>query len=122
MPYKSPRVCPKCHKAHTTPRGCPTCDPAWKSGGYTGSGSTRQGRRMRERQLADYPICQTLGCKRLACEVDHIENVTAGGGRYDEGNLQSLCKPHHDAKTSREALAGRQRAAAPVELPDEPMF
>jgi 5-methylcytosine-specific restriction endonuclease McrA len=38
-------------------------------------------------------------------EVDHIVPKKQGG-TDDESNLQSLCKPHHSAKTAREVLNG----------------
>lgn len=53
-------------------------------------------------------MCQDPeGCLSLATELDHIVNVAAGGAMWDEENLRPLCKPHHDAKTQREAQAAR---------------
>lgn len=47
-------------------------------------------------------------CRAAAEEVDHVLPRAMGGAVYDLQNLQSLCKPCHKAKTSREALAIRQ--------------
>lgn len=55
--------------------------------------------RIRARQLARAPMCE--GCERAAArEVDHIRPISEGGSRRDPGNLQSLCKPCHSAKTN----------------------
>ncbi|MFC7447903.1 HNH endonuclease signature motif containing protein [Rhodococcus daqingensis] len=62
---------------------------------------------MRANQLGAHPFCQWPGCPRLAVDVDHIVGLTSGGEKYDPANLQSLCKPHHDAKTRAEAQAAR---------------
>ncbi|MCU7531893.1 HNH endonuclease [Prescottella equi] len=112
MPTAPPRVCPKCRKAHSNPRGCPRCRPAWQGSSWTG-GSTRRWRNLRANHLAEHPFCQWPGCRRLAVDVDHRVNLAAGGERYDPANLQSLCKPHHDDKTSAEAQAGRTDGPPP---------
>jgi 5-methylcytosine-specific restriction enzyme A len=49
---------------------------------------------------------QCLACKRAgrltaATHVDHIVERADGGGE-DDGNLQSLCRPCHDAKSAAE--------------------
>ena len=43
-------------------------------------------------------VCGVAG--RL--EVDHILRVQSGGEPWDMGNLQSLCRPDHFAKTRLE--------------------
>ena len=40
--------------------------------------------------------------------MDHI-TPKAKGGSDDEGNLQSLCKPCHEAKTTAEAAEAQGR-------------
>ena len=34
--------------------------------------------------------------------MDHVIPEKDGGSRFDEGNLQSLCRFHHSEKTRRE--------------------
>jgi 5-methylcytosine-specific restriction protein A len=46
--------------------------------------------------------CKAEGVTRVAVEWDHIVPLSRGGGEV-EGNLQGLCRPHHEAK-SREEL------------------
>jgi 5-methylcytosine-specific restriction protein A len=55
----------------------------------------------------DYGLCQA--CKRagqigLATQVDHIKAL-ADGGTDDDENLQGICEPCHQMKTSAEAKA-----------------
>lgn len=65
--------------------------------------------RKRKQILArDHGLCQPClvhGHITLATQVDHIVNK-AVGGTDDDDNLQSICKPCHDAKTLQEARAG----------------
>nr|WP_231390359.1 HNH endonuclease signature motif containing protein [Nocardia sp. CNY236] len=85
------------------------CLPAWSGrNGYTGSGSTRRWRTLREAKLNDGDLCESLGCVALGTEVDHIIPVGAGGDRYDWDNLQLLCHSCHQAKTAAEARAARR--------------
>ncbi len=63
-------------------------------------------RRLRALQLLREPLCRKCaeqGFIEEAREVDHII-PKARGGRNDDSNLQSLCKPHHSAKTASEVL------------------
>jgi 5-methylcytosine-specific restriction enzyme A len=50
-------------------------------------------------------MCDEEGLVEEATEVDHII-PKAQGGLDEESNLQSLCKPHHSAKTAREVFHG----------------
>jgi 5-methylcytosine-specific restriction protein A len=52
--------------------------------------------------------CLTTGRPTEATHVDHI-TPKAKGGSDDEGNLQSLCKPCHEAKTTAEAAEAQGR-------------
>jgi len=61
---------------------------------------------MRVAQLAKEPWCVeclATNAHVMASEVDHI---TPHHGDpqlfFDQGNLQSLCKPHHSNKTAEE--------------------
>jgi 5-methylcytosine-specific restriction protein A len=57
----------------------------------------------------DAGICQPCladGHVHQGNEVDHIV-PKAQGGTEDDGNLQTICKSRHAAKTAAEALAAR---------------
>jgi 5-methylcytosine-specific restriction endonuclease McrA len=59
------------------------------------------------------PYCRAVWTERHAWELDHIVPLADGGG-HELGNMQTLCRPCHRAKTAREAAerARRRRAAA----------
>jgi 5-methylcytosine-specific restriction enzyme A len=65
-------------------------------------------RDRRASQLREHPTCIVCGAK--ANHVDHVIPI-AEGGRLD-GELQSLCREHHKAKTQAESKQGNRRAAA----------
>lgn len=75
-------------------------------------------RSLRALQLEAFSNCQHPACKRPATVVDHI--VAHRGSNalfFDPGNLQSLCKRHHDSKTARyDGGFGRARERSDVEL------
>ncbi len=55
-----------------------------------------------------YPLC--VECERnnrvtASAEVDHGVPLADGGEKYDEANLQALCKSCHSRKTLRETNA-----------------
>jgi len=50
----------------------------------------------------DWHSCGVEGCTDTGSDVDHVIART-NGGTNDFGNLQSLCKPDHDAKTKVDA-------------------
>lgn len=58
--------------------------------------------------------CSVLRCRndQSKLHVDHIIEVDDGGPFWDESNLQVLCKPHHDAKSSM-VRAGRAEPVSP---------
>jgi len=64
-------------------------------------------RRILSRDCGMCVLCTAAGRFVLAAEVDHKVPVWAGGTDAD-GNLQSLCRPCHKAKSTREAA---ERAA-----------
>jgi len=49
------------------------------------------------------PLC--VECQYPAQVTDHINPINMGGAVWDWNNLQSLCKPCHDAKSGRERHA-----------------
>lgn len=69
---------------------------------------TASWRRIRSAQLARQPLCVMCarqGTVRAATVADHIKPHRGSSALFfDAGNLQSLCKAHHDsAKQSDEA-------------------
>ena len=48
-------------------------------------------------------ICEENGQVTPADVTDHIIPINEGGARFDWQNLQSLCHPHHNQKSGREA-------------------
>lgn len=54
---------------------------------------------LRDRGLC--VACRAQGLVTVATEVDHIVPLSEGGGD-NESNLQSLCKPCHDAKSAED--------------------
>ncbi|MCI4347537.1 MAG: HNH endonuclease [Thermoplasmata archaeon] len=68
-------------------------------------------RRARKAVLArDHSTCRA--CGRPASDVDHIIELIDGGAPYDLGNLQALCAPCHDAKSSEARYQRASRATS----------
>ncbi|MCK0174792.1 HNH endonuclease [Mycolicibacterium sp. F2034L] len=67
-------------------------------------------RRSMDAYRAQHPYCEASGCTRLMDQVDHIVPLAEGGDRYDWTNYRSLCKTHHDQKTTADAQRGKTRA------------
>lgn len=80
-----------------------------------GQGSPAGWRKARKHTLErDHYECQLHYdvCIGYATEVDHITNLAAQGQSRDtttHDDLQAVCKPCHQVKTSIEAAAGRRR-------------
>lgn len=70
--------------------------------------------RIRKR---DNNTCQACGA--FGYQVDHIVNTKAGGTDAPE-NLQVLCKPCHDAKTTHEGREANRARYRALRLPAEP--
>lgn len=104
MPKKPGTVCPTCRQARPAGGRCPRCYVPWSNppASWAG-GSTRRWRKLRLVQLRANPFCQWPECGVPAQEVDHVVPLAvAPDRRYDLSNLQSLCTPHHRAKTVAE--------------------
>lgn len=52
---------------------------------------------------------QVDGCNRPATVVDHIVPLAEGGEMWDRDNWQAMCAEHHQVKSTRDALRGKQR-------------
>jgi 5-methylcytosine-specific restriction endonuclease McrA len=63
----------------------------------------------RSQQLAREPNCRI--CGEPARAVDHVIPISQGGEPLDPDNLQSLCRRHHNTKTTHEGHEGMKRAA-----------
>jgi 5-methylcytosine-specific restriction protein A len=62
-------------------------------------------RKRAARQLREHPlcaICEAQGLVVAAREVDHIERHGGDYRRFFEGEIQSLCRVHHEQKTAEE--------------------
>lgn len=77
--------------------------------GY-GSDWAKLRKRILRRDKGLCQICLAGGKYRPAKSVDHIKPKFEGGDDHDE-NLQSLCKPCHDAKTASENRRARSSAS-----------
>lgn len=93
-----------------TPR---TQTDRWR-GSSTARGYDRAWQAVRLSHLKAEPLCRLCGDEgRLtaAAVVDHIQTVADRPDlRLDDANLQSLCKPHHDARTARQVAGGHRGA------------
>jgi 5-methylcytosine-specific restriction protein A len=73
-------------------------------------------RDLRKSHLAREPLCRECkaeGVLTLATVVDHIEDRRKRPElALSDGNLQSLCPTHHNARTGREHGFGARHAAA----------
>ena len=66
---------------------------------------------IRADQLAREPHCRHCGAEDNL-EVDHIIEIADGGAHDDPGNLATLCRDCHSAKTAEARAARRRRNAA----------
>jgi 5-methylcytosine-specific restriction protein A len=55
-------------------------------------------RKFREWLLRRRVMCEaSTGCNRPGVELHHIVRIQYGGDKYDESNIQVLCKSHHSS-------------------------
>jgi len=70
-------------------------------------------RKYRKIYLESHPVCvmcEAEGIVTPANVVDHIVPIRQGGDKFDEKNLQALCRRHHDVKSGRDRHGnGRQQ-------------
>lgn len=60
-------------------------------------------RLFRAAYLVEHPFCarcEADGVLAPATQIDHKVPLRAGGGRFDESNLEALCASHHSRKTA----------------------
>jgi 5-methylcytosine-specific restriction protein A len=55
-------------------------------------------------------MCYLEGRTEPVHTVDHIHRIRDGGDAYDMNNLQSLCRTHHDRKSSQEGHEAKRKA------------
>ncbi len=63
---------------------------------------SREWKRVRGLQLSKYPLC--VECNRPAKIVDHIVEIEDGGAKLSLSNLQSMCTPCHNTKTTEQKI------------------
>lgn len=109
MPTAPARVCNRCHQ-QTPSRGRCQCRPAFEGSTHPGNTDTRW-RKLSLAYKKQHPLCEAQGCSAPVHNVDHKVPIAEDpSGKYEWRNLQSLCKPHHDRKTTQDALRGKTRA------------
>jgi 5-methylcytosine-specific restriction protein A len=111
MPIQSKRECP--HPGCRTLTRGGTCEKhkvapwqgAQRAPDTRGNASSRgydyQWQRLRDVYIRNNPVCeiQTHCSNGPAIEVDHIRELSQGGARLDQDNLQSTCRRCHWHKT-----------------------
>jgi len=72
---------------------------------------SKQWRMTRNYYIKRNPLCeQCLRDNKTTSGqcVDHIKQVTKGGSKFDESNLQTLCNSCHAKKSGQEAMEYRK--------------
>lgn len=59
---------------------------------------------LRKAQLKAHPCCVVCGTSGKWMVADHVTPVRLGGGFYDAGNLQTMCRRCHQSKSAKERL------------------
>lgn len=90
----------------------------WGTGASARVGTARHKRQRARILRRDGYQCQLhlTGCLGTATDMDHVVNVAAGGSD-DDSNMQALCHPCHQKKTSGEAVAARAAKRERLKLP-----
>lgn len=79
--------------------------------------------RRRADQLAAEPLCRMCkedGTITAATVADHVEPHKGDREKFFNGELQSLCKNHHDGAKAREEARGYSGAVGPDGFPTDP--
>lgn len=106
--------CTKCHQLATNQGRCDNHQrKPWENKSANSQALTGWERQaIRDQQLEREPTCRVCGTTENL-EPDHIIEIADGGHLTDPSNLQTLCHPHHAAKTraAREARKTRKARA-----------
>lgn len=49
-----------------------------------------------------HPVCEVVDCHETSYFTDHIVPVSEGGDKWDENNLQALCRSCNAVKTAKQ--------------------
>jgi len=116
MPRAAPTPCryPGCGAVLTSPGYCATHRPVSHRDygrarrafdAEVGFYQSSRWRTVRAAFLRSHPLCvacEASGSLVAARVVDHVVPIKAGGERFDAANLQPLCLPCHNRKTTTE--------------------
>lgn len=72
--------------------------------------NSRAWRNKRKKFLNSNPLCVKCNANdvvTVATVVDHVKSIATGGEKFDDNNLQSLCKYCHNSKSSSESRVSR---------------
>ena len=112
MPSAPPRACARCGRAAQRGQPC-VCREPWEGSTHIGGKTDMRMRRSLDAYRAQHPYCEHPDCGRLMDQVDHIvplaEMEPGDPRQYDHANFQSLCRTHHQQKTTEDALRGKRR-------------
>jgi 5-methylcytosine-specific restriction enzyme A len=84
---------------------------------------TARWQRRRAAQIRDHPLCamcQEEGRITAASVADHVIEHKGDETLFWEGELQSLCKPHHDSTKQRMERGGYRAGADSTGRPLDP--
>ncbi len=102
------KICsyPSCFKTIKEGYRCDTHKTVWKGTRTQGKFyKTKRWQTVRGHILSIEPLCRECvkkGRTRIAKVVDHILSIRDGGDKTNIKNLQPLCHPCHNSKTSKE--------------------
>lgn len=139
MPRKPPHACNRVGCSNTThTRFCDACGPKQAAKGRAHRERELEGnslrakrlyrqkmtwRQMRARHVKRQPFCVECAKAGIRKPVDEVDHIVPHRGNtrlfFDPNNLQSLCKPHHSAKTALEVgfVKRKPKHATPRRIP-----
>ncbi|HEY5551214.1 MAG TPA: HNH endonuclease signature motif containing protein [Opitutaceae bacterium] len=108
MPYKPLHPCSRCHRALTRERHCSECRgiAERERGSAASRGYGARWRKASAAYLAQHPYCVACRGQGLMVEAAVVDHRIPHRGDlalfWAESNWQSICAPHHNAKSARE--------------------